>query len=406
MLNEIRIPKPRSKKFQKPLLKIPQKLKVDERALYDSYIRAIRWALDRVGENGIIGFISGSAWIERNFADGMRSAVFEESDDIYIINLRGDLRKERLSGGRAGQGENIFGQNNQTGTAIVILVKGSKKIEKSIKYFDIGENLSQESKLLALRSLKSIKGIEEVDKFKVIKPNENFDWINQRNPKFQSFVPLICKSKPTPDDIFNLTSYGIVTSRDPWCVNFSKEKLEQNIESMISFYNSEVKRYSESNWTGKIEEFVDSDPNKISWGVNLLNGVKNGEIREFQRELICGIAYRPFTKSYIYSDRNFVHSIYSMDTIFPSKNTINQLISITGVGARSGFSTLITDMVVNLHFLDTAQHFPLLIPADSDNIVDSQSEINFSNSELKCQSAINRSAVNKLREHYSDQKYN
>ncbi|MYG10678.1 MAG: DEAD/DEAH box helicase [Rhodobacteraceae bacterium] len=117
-------------------------------ALYDSYIRAFRWASGRIGQSGIIGFISNAAWIERSFADGMRKCLVEEFSTIHIFHLRGDIRKNMLSSGQAGEGENVFGQGSMTGIAITILVKNPDATEKcQILFHDLGGNLSQEQNL-------------------------------------------------------------------------------------------------------------------------------------------------------------------------------------------------------------------------------------------------------------------
>ena len=91
--------------------------------LYDSYIRAIRWGSDRLGMAGVMGFVSGSAWIERTFADGLRKCLAEEFATLHVFHLRGDIRKNMLSGGLAGEGQNVFGQGSMTGVAITVLVK-------------------------------------------------------------------------------------------------------------------------------------------------------------------------------------------------------------------------------------------------------------------------------------------
>src|SRR5690606_38064072 len=110
-----------------------------QRNLFDSYIRAIRWASDRVEKNGVIGFISGNGFIEKSALSGVRKVLEQEFSSIYVINLRGDIRKNMLSKGKAKEGENIFGSGSMTGIAISILVKNEKQKENGIYYFDIGD---------------------------------------------------------------------------------------------------------------------------------------------------------------------------------------------------------------------------------------------------------------------------
>ena len=94
-----------------------------QRNLYDSYIRAIRWGSDRLGDAGIMAYVSGSAWIERSFADGLRKCLADEYTNLYVFSLRGDIRKNMLSSGSAKEGGNVFRSGSMTGIAIVLCVK-------------------------------------------------------------------------------------------------------------------------------------------------------------------------------------------------------------------------------------------------------------------------------------------
>ena len=116
--------------------------------LYDSYIRAFRWASDRVGDAGVMAFVSGSAWIERSFADGMRKCLAEEFSDLYVFHLRGDIRKNMLSKGLAKEGQNVFGSGSMTGISIAVLVKNPEAEEHGQLHFhDIGPDLTTSEKL-------------------------------------------------------------------------------------------------------------------------------------------------------------------------------------------------------------------------------------------------------------------
>ena len=81
----------------------------NKNSLYDSYIRAFRWASDRIGEEGIVAYVSNGSWIDGNAMDGFRRCLAEEFSSIYCFNLRGN---QRTSGELSAQGEGgkIFGQ--------------------------------------------------------------------------------------------------------------------------------------------------------------------------------------------------------------------------------------------------------------------------------------------------------
>jgi predicted helicase len=337
-----------------------------KRALYDSYIRAIRWASDRLGaDGGVVAYVSGSAWIERGFADGMRQSLAEEFSDLYIFHLRGDIRKNMLSRGAAGEGENVFGQGSMTGVAISILVKNPTAIKRGrISFFDVGKGLSKNEKLRFIKETKSVEGISSSFGWTDVVPNEKNDWIEQRDESFEAFLPIAVKGKTSEVPLFSMVTYGAVTARDPWCYNFSRSELASNASRMIDFYNFEVERFRrdfDPSVDKGVDGFVNPDPRKISWGVNMKNGVRKGAIRDFNPSKIVASAYRPFTKQWLYSDKNFVHSLYSTPKLFPLAETTNLAIHTSGVGARAGFSAMMFNRLPNFHHIDSGQCFPLNI---------------------------------------------
>ena len=143
-----------------------------------------------------MAYVSGSAWIERSFADGMRKCLAEEFSSLYVFHLRGDIRKNMLSKGRAGEGGNVFGSGSMTGVAISLFVKNpNASSHGNIKFFDIGNNLSDSEKLSIIRELKSVVGIE--DKWINVEPDDHGDWINKRDASFDNFIKIGDKKKKT-----------------------------------------------------------------------------------------------------------------------------------------------------------------------------------------------------------------
>ncbi|MCY4195645.1 MAG: DEAD/DEAH box helicase family protein [Rhodobacteraceae bacterium] len=237
----------------------------NKNALYDSYIRAIRWASDRIGASGVIGFITGSAWLERSFGDGIRKCLADEFSSIHVFHLRGDIRKNMLSGGRAGEGDNIFGQGSMTGCAIAILVKNpNDREQRRIRFHDIGDSLTQEQKLEKITWFGSIKGITTAGGWRHITPDAYGDWLDQRDPRFTRYTRLGSKDKSHAAELqlFDLYSRGVETTRDAWCCNFSDKALEANTRRMIGKYNAELERFGRER-PADIGKFVDSDPSKI-----------------------------------------------------------------------------------------------------------------------------------------------
>ncbi|MBW6495938.1 MAG: DEAD/DEAH box helicase family protein, partial [Burkholderiaceae bacterium] len=277
-----------------------------QRKLYDSYIRAIRWGSDRIGDaGGVMAYVSGSGWIERGFADGMRKCLAEEFSNLYIFRLRGDIRKNMLSKGRAGEGGNVFGSGSMTGVAISIFVKNPNAGESGIiRSFDIGDNLAEQQKLSIIRELGSLRGIGN-DWIDVV-PDSHGDWIDQRAQGFEEFIKIGDKKDKGALQIFENYSLGIATNRDVWCYNSSFGSLEGNVRGLIDFYASEMSRKKASGFAGDISSFVDSDPSRINWTHNLKNDLERGMSLRFNDGRIVVSSYRPFTKLWLYRLSNLL----------------------------------------------------------------------------------------------------
>jgi predicted helicase len=333
-----------------------------QKNLYDSYIRAIRWATDRIKDTGVIGFVSGSGFIEKTAMDGMRKCLADEFSSVYVFNLRGDIRKNMLSKGRAKEGQNVFGSGSMTGIAVTLFIKNPNAHEQGkIYYYDIGDDLKEKEKLEKLNSLKSINSIQ----WDKLAPNANHDWINQRNATFTNFIELGNKNDKTATVIFDNYSLGIATNRDAWVNNFSKNALNANINRMINFYNSQVLDYHNlygdkpRNERADIEMFIDTNPKKISWTVNIKADLIRNKKAKFQKNHIVRSMYRPYCKQWSYFDRQFNERVYQMPKIFPDNTVENLVICVSGVGARSGFSVLAISHISSLDAIEKGQCFPL-----------------------------------------------
>lgn len=93
----------------------------NKNSLYDSYVRAYRWATDRLGERGIMCFVSNGGWLDGNTAAGMRLSMAEEFSQLWVYNLRGNARTSGEK--RRMERDSVFGQGTRTTVAIVVGVK-------------------------------------------------------------------------------------------------------------------------------------------------------------------------------------------------------------------------------------------------------------------------------------------
>ncbi|EJF90113.1 DEAD/DEAH box helicase [Bartonella melophagi] len=336
------------------------------RSLYDSYIRAIRWASNRIEDCGVVGFITNAGFINTRSMDGLRKCLNEEFSSIYVLNLRGDIRKNMLSKGRAQEGQNVFGSGSMTSIAISILIKNPEAQKHGkIYYYDIGDNLTRREKLSELQRLSSIGGIKHKHGWQIITPDEHGDWLNKRNSDFEKFLALGDR-KSSDLKLFETFSCGIVTNRDAWAYNSSRESLAKNMNNMIAFYNSEVEHFNavcphsdRKTPANAVEDFVNTDSKKISWSHSIKQQLIKGNIFAFEGDSLIQSIYRPFTRQWLYYNRAFNEMVYQMPRIFPIKETVkNRVIQITGTGARAGFSVIMVKDLPNLHAMDTGLCFP------------------------------------------------
>jgi len=330
--------------------------------LYDSYIRAFRWASERIGDAGVMAFVSGSAWIERSFADGMRKCLAEEFSDLYVFHLRGDIRKNMLSKGVAREGQNVFASGSMTGISIAVLVKNPNMAKAgNIHFHDIGPDLTTTQKLDMIRNFGSIEGIAKVGGWENISPDEKNDWLDQVDQNFDKFVEIGNKKSSGDVTVFSSYSLGIATARDTWVYNNSVDSLRKNMKQTINFFNSESSRLANLGETETLAQ-VNYDPKRIGWNDSLLQNLIEGKLAVLSDGEFRVAAFRPFTKCWIYYSKMFNQRRYQMPRIFPMGGAPNVVIAMTGKGSRNGFSLTMSEAITDLNLLEAgAQCFPLYL---------------------------------------------
>lgn len=328
--------------------------------LYDSYIRAIRWASDRIGEQGIVAFVTNGSFLDHNNMDGLRKCLTDEFSHLYVFNLRGNQRTSGEESRR--EGGKIFGSGSRTAVAITIMVKDPAHAGPcELRYHDIGDYLTREEKLARIEEFGGIDGVE----WQRLTPNAQGDWANQRDPAFDNFIPLGDKEAVNAQTIFDMYSLGVITARDPWTYSMSRDALGSNMRRMIDAYNADRARYAtacagkqKDQWP-EIEDVIDTDPKRISWTRALKADAKRGKVYAFEDASIVASMYRPFAKQWLYFNRRFNEMVYQQPKLFPTTQHLNVVISSTGVADRKGYSALVAGQVPNMHLTDTGQCFPL-----------------------------------------------
>ena len=314
--------------------------------LYDSYIKAFRWASDRIAQakdGGIVAFISNGAWIDGNAQDGMRKCLQDEFTSIYVFNLRGNQRTSgelsRKEGGK------IFGSGSRTPITITLLVKNPARQGKAtIHYHDIGDYLTREQKLKIVKDFRSINNVE----WNTIQPNEKNDWINLRDNVFDGLIPLSFEKTTSGKSVFGLKSLGFTTGRDAWSYNFSNRELSTHIKQMVIHYNSQIG-----------QKDISLDSTKISWSRGLRKKLEQAVRIQFdEKKKVCAL-YRPYCKEVVYNQRDLVEYPSSWDSLLPNQGLHNLFFGVMGVGSNKEFCALINDNIIDYQVLFNCQCFPL-----------------------------------------------
>lgn len=309
-------------------------------SIYDSYVKAFRWATDRLKDKGIIGFVTNGGYIDSNSADGLRASLYKEFNYLYIFNLRGNARTQGEQ--RRKEKDNIFGQGTRTPIAISILVKDGSDAHE-LYYHDIGDYLSRKEKIQILENTGSV---DELDWQRII-PDKNHDWINQRDPNYQKYTQLVSNSGK--ESVFGYNAMGIQTNRDSWLVGFSKHKTLNNASKLISHYNKEREQLRNNpNYS------INRSDAYIKWTRKLERLVNNDKHIEFNNSKCIITLYRPYTKKYMY----YEYSVVEEPRLYYTKwGKSNVAIVTTGRGISRNFSTLVSNLIPNLHLEYNGQGF-------------------------------------------------
>lgn len=329
----------------------------NKNSLYDSYIRALRWGTDRIGDKGILAYVTNGGYIDSNSADGIRKSLTQDFDHLYVYNLRGnangagELRKREAG--------NVFGGGTRTTVAIMLGVKDPAHTGDCVLHYrDIGDYLSREDKLAILEASELVT----MD-WDTITPNGKGEWINQSSDTFDTYPPLGDKTKnPSTAPIFTTYSAGLKTNRDAWCYNYSQMALEQNMGTLIDTYNSDIDSFhpTETTAAGRLKEAKEHatyDAGRIKWDASLLTSLANSEELKQSRQFVRQSIYRPFSKQAVYFHAKFNERRYQLPSMFPTPSHPNHGYFLVSPGESAGFATLATNVVPDLHLIATGQFF-------------------------------------------------
>jgi len=319
----------------------------NKNALSNPYVKAIRWATDRIRAEGVVAFVTNSGFLEAIAADGMRMHLARDFDEVFILDLGGNVRKNpKLSGTT----HNVFGI--KPGVSINILVRRQGAAEARqcrIHYATTGEYWTRQEKYNFLTQTQRIGGISWAE----LHPDSRANWLTKGlRADFENLMPT------APDGLFRVESNGLKTNRDRWVYNFNRSTLEKNVERTIAFYNQEAQRWkSEAAEDSNVDDFVTNEDKQIGWSDNLKSSLERGETLAYQKENVCEAIYRPFVKSFLYFDRALNERVYRLPSIFPN-GPKNRVIWWKVGGDWANFA-LATDQIPDLLPEGGSRCFPL-----------------------------------------------
>lgn len=344
----------------------------NKKSLYDSYVKAFRWATDRLpaDDGGIIGFITPNSWVDGSAQEGMRVCFEQDFDKIYVFDLKGNGRTNGER--RRREGAPVFAAHGGKGGSLMsvsinLLVKYPKPRHKAqpcrIFYHDIGDYLNRNEKLSLVSQFQSVAAVPWTE----IHPNNKHDWINQRGELFDTLISIADKKDKNQQQTFfqPVYSLGLSTNRDAWCYNSSRTVLESNIRRSIDYYNSEVDRIAalcSLHPDKQPRDFIDyaRRPQLFSWETRSREqDLPKRKKYSYDPTSIVTALYRPFFKQHAYYNRDLNARVCQLPQLFPAAQHPNQVICVSGIGVNKEFTCLITDVLPDLEVVGKNQCFPL-----------------------------------------------
>ena len=338
--------------------------------LSDPYVKAFRWAADRLCKEGVVAFVTNNGFLDSVSFDGMRKHLAEDFDALYILDLGANVRKNpKLSGTT----HNVFGI--QVGVSINFLIKKKGKGDPQTKVFyaRTTEFWRKEEKYRFLDTKKQYGSVD----WEVMTPDGRHTWLTEgQHSEFEAFAAIGSREAKTAEGevegvVFKAFSLGVSTNRDAWVRNFDRYELIKNTKRTIGTYNEQVFKWEQrNNREANLDDFVLNDSEKIKWSHTLKQDLKRGRTTEFSPDNVRTALYRPFTKSNLYFDRVMNEAVYVFPSIFPTTETEkeNRILCVAGIGDRKGFGCLTTNRIPALDLaFEKAQCFPFYIYDEDGN---------------------------------------
>ena len=329
--------------------------------LYDPYVKAIRWASDRIGDEGVVAFVTNNGFLDGMAFDGMRKHLGHDFNHIYILDLKGNVRKDSMREGiPIGEKHTVFGLAAMVGISVTFFVKSRHYHDRKIYYSGVDWKATRQEKFNLVERAISINGIE----WKEITPDKKHTWLTEGlHAEFDTFIPMgskeAKKSVGENKTIFGLYSLGVATNRDILAYAFDLELLQKRVDTFIEIYNTTVDKKKRHN-QAPVEDFIDTTDSRIKWTRQVKASLKKLEQSIYEAANFRKSLYRPFCQKYLYFDNFWNEERYQQHRIFPTPETEieNRAICVSGIGGNKPFQTLMVKVIPDLHLTGDSQCFP------------------------------------------------
>ena len=330
--------------------------------LYDPYVKAIRWASDRIGEEGVVAFVTNNGFLDGIAFDGMRKHLAQDFTKIYHIDLKGNARTSGER--RRKEGGNIFDDQIRVGIGITFFIKKAETTSESaeIWLYSVDDYLKSTEKQQLLIDFGDYTNIP----MRQTTIDKKHTWLTEGlHAEFDTFIPMgskEAKSTKNGKTLFNLYSLGVATNRDILAYSFDLALLQEQVHTFIEIYNTAVDRKKRHDPKTPVESFIDTTDPRIKWTRQVKASLRRLELSTYEASHFREALYRPFCQKYLYFDNFWNEERYQQHRIFPTSETEseNKVICVPSKGGRANFWCYITNAIPNLTItsIDGNQCFP------------------------------------------------
>ncbi len=320
--------------------------------LGDPYVKAIRWATDRIGDEGIVVFVTNNSFLDKKTFDGMRKHLIQDFNLIYSLDLKGDIRQDSMRDGIAlGEEHTVFGKSAMVGVAITFLIRKKDINYHKLFYSEVDWRSKRNEKFRIIENAKSLYSLE----WKELFPDHQNNWLNHNmSNDFYNFMLLGSKEVKARKNgnekaVFRFYSLGVSTNRDSIVYDFTHGELIKRVGVFCINYNTQIIRYHQAGQPTDIDNFLEYEG--IKWSRNLKRCLKNYKKLTFDSSKVRVSLYRAFTKKFLYFDEIIIDEPGSNNCFFPNLNSEkeNTIIGVV-IEPQIPFLVLACACLPNMHY--------------------------------------------------------